>query len=114
VSGTRTTSPGHQHATGGRSGKAGYLARRREYREQFASIDRPGFDESSSPTATAWSSPHRQPAASGGHRQADGVMAIWTVADGKVTALREADAPAGLAGFAVAALTQRERREIVR
>lgn len=41
-------------------------------------------------------------------------MAIWTVADGKVTALREADAPAGLAGFAVAALTQRERREIVR
>jgi hypothetical protein len=45
------------HGNGATTDKAGYLARGREYREQFASIDRPQFDEllrstiaSSSPT----------------------------------------------------------------
>ena len=33
------------HGNGATSDKAGYLARGREYREQFASIDRPEFDE---------------------------------------------------------------------
>jgi hypothetical protein len=33
------------HANGATSDKAGYLARGREYREQYASIDRPEFDE---------------------------------------------------------------------
>jgi hypothetical protein len=33
------------HGNGATTDKAGYLARGREYREQFASIDRPEFDE---------------------------------------------------------------------
>jgi hypothetical protein len=33
------------HGNGVRSDKSGYLARGRGYREQFASIDRPEFDE---------------------------------------------------------------------
>jgi hypothetical protein len=33
------------HANGATTDKAGYLARGREYREQYASIDQPEFDE---------------------------------------------------------------------
>jgi hypothetical protein len=83
----------HQ-ANGGTTDKAGYLARGREYREQYASIDRPEFDElfavDDRVVAAYTLTLHRHDGAA--ERMA--VMAIWTVADGKVTALREVDAPA--------------------
>ena len=84
------------HANGARSDKAGYLARGREYREQFASIDRPEFDEllavGDRVVAAYTLNLHRQD----GSDERMAVMAIWTVAgDDKVTALREVDAPAG-------------------
>ena len=82
------------HANGATTDKAGYLARGREYREQFADIDRPEFDELFAVDArvvVAYTlTLHRRDGAT--ERMA--VMAIWTVADGKVTALREVDAPA--------------------
>jgi ketosteroid isomerase-like protein len=82
------------HANGVRSDKAGYLARGREYRDQFASIDRPEFDEllaAGDRMVVAYTlNLHRQD----GSDERMAVMAIWTVADGQVTALREVDAPA--------------------
>jgi ketosteroid isomerase-like protein len=79
---------------GATTDKAGYLARGREYREQFASIDRPEFDELfaiDDRVVVAYTLRlHRRDG--GTDRMA--VIAIWTVADGKVTALREVDAPA--------------------
>jgi ketosteroid isomerase-like protein len=81
------------HGNGGTTDKAGYLARGREYREQFESIDRPQFDELlavDDRVVVAYTlTLHRRDG--GSERMA--VMAIWTVADGKVTALREVDAP---------------------
>ena len=84
------------HANGARSDKAGYLARGREYREQYAGIDRPEFDEllavGDRVVAAYTLNLHRQD----GSDERMAVMAIWTVAgDDKVTALREVDAPAG-------------------
>jgi hypothetical protein len=77
------------------SDKAGYLARGREYREQYTSIDRPEFDElfeADGRVVAAYTlTLHRQDGAD--ERMA--VMAVWTVGDdGKVTELREVDAPA--------------------
>jgi hypothetical protein len=83
------------HANGGTTDKAGYLARGRDYREQFESIDRPEFDvllEVDDQVVTAYTlNLHRRD----GTTERMAVMAIWTVSDdGKVTSLREVDAPA--------------------
>ena len=82
------------HGNGARTDKAGYLARGREYREHYASIDRPQFDElfaTDDRVVVAYTlSLHRRD----GAVERTAVMAIWTVADGRVTALREVDAPA--------------------
>lgn len=82
------------HGNGATTDKEGYLARGREYREHYARIDRPEFDKLLSVddrVVVAYTlNLHRQDGSS--ERMA--VMAIWTVADGKVTALREVDAPA--------------------
>lgn len=82
------------HGNGATRDKAGYLARGREYREQFASIDRPQFDELfavDERVVVAYTlALHRRD----GTTERMAVMAIWTVVDGKVTALREVDAPA--------------------
>ena len=82
------------HGNGARSDKAGYLARGREYREQFASIDRPEFDELfavDDRVVVAYTlALHRRDEST--ERMA--VMAIWTVRDDEVAALREVDAPA--------------------
>jgi hypothetical protein len=43
------------HANGTTSDKAAYLARGREYRAAFSSIDRPSSTSSSPPATTAWS-----------------------------------------------------------
>jgi ketosteroid isomerase-like protein len=84
------------HANGTTSDKAAYLARGREYRAAFSSIDRPEFDEllaagDDRVVASYTLQLHRRDG--GTDRLA--VMAIWTLADGRVTALREVDAPAG-------------------
>jgi ketosteroid isomerase-like protein len=82
------------HGNGATTDKAGYLARGREYRAQYSSIDRPEFDEllavDDRVVAAYTLNLHRQDGSS--ERMA--VMAIWTVDDGKVTALREVDAAA--------------------
>jgi ketosteroid isomerase-like protein len=82
------------HGNGMKSDKAGYLARGREYREQYASIDRPEFDELfavDDRVVVAYTlGLHRRDEST--ERMA--VMAIWTVRDGKIAALREVDAPA--------------------
>ena len=82
------------HGNGATSDKAGYLTRGREYREQFESIDRPQFDELfavDDRVVVAYTlALHRRD----GSTERMAVMAIWTVVDGKVTALREVDAPA--------------------
>ncbi|HYY22494.1 MAG TPA: nuclear transport factor 2 family protein [Thermoleophilaceae bacterium] len=82
------------HGNGATTDKAGYLARGREYREQYASIDRPDFDElfaADDRVVVAYTlTLHRHD----GSVERMAVMAIWTVADGMVTALREVDAPA--------------------
>jgi hypothetical protein len=83
------------HANGATSDKAGYLARGRGYREQYVSIDRPDFDElfeADDRVVAAYTlALQRQDGAA--ERMA--VMAVWAVSDdGKVTALREVDAPA--------------------
>src|SRR5262245_4619554 len=82
------------HGNGATADKAGYLARGREYRDQYASIDRPEFDELfavDDRVVVAYTlNLHRQDGSS--ERMA--VMAIWTVDDDKVTALREVDATA--------------------
>jgi hypothetical protein len=82
------------HANGATADKAGYLARGREYREQYASIDRPEFDELfgvDDRVVVAYTLSLHRP---DGSTERMAVVAIWTVADGKVTALREVDAPA--------------------
>ena len=82
------------HANGARSDKAGYLARGREYRERYESIDRPQFDElfgAGDRVVAAYTlGLHRRD----GPDEKMAVLAVWTVGDGKVTALREVDAPA--------------------
>jgi ketosteroid isomerase-like protein len=82
------------HANGATTDKSGYLARGREYREQYARIDRPEFDELfavDDRVVVAYTLVlHRQ----NGSTERMAVMAIWTVRDGKVTELREVDAPA--------------------
>ncbi|MET0761675.1 MAG: nuclear transport factor 2 family protein [Thermoleophilaceae bacterium] len=83
------------HANGATADKAGYLARGREYREQYASIDQPEFDElfeADDRVIVAYTLHlHRRD----GSSESMAVMAVWTVSDdGKVTALREVDAPA--------------------
>jgi ketosteroid isomerase-like protein len=82
------------HGNGATSDKAGYLTRGREYRERFDSIDRPQFDELfavDDRVVVAYTlALHRRD----GSTERMAVMAIWTVVDGKVTALREVDAPA--------------------
>jgi SnoaL-like domain len=83
------------HANGAMTDKPGYLARSREYREQYASIDRPEFDElfeaDDRVIVADTLGLHRKDGSS--ERMA--VMAVWTVGDdGKVTALRDVDAPA--------------------
>jgi len=82
------------HGNGARTDKAGYLARGRAYRERYASIDRPDFDElftvDDRVVAAYTLRLHRHD----GSTERMAVMAIWTVADGRVTALREVDAPA--------------------
>jgi hypothetical protein len=82
------------HGNGATTDKAGYLARGREYRGQFASIDRPQFDELfaiDDRVVVAYTlTLHRRD----GSTERMAVMAIWTVVDGKITALREVDAPA--------------------
>jgi ketosteroid isomerase-like protein len=82
------------HGNGATTDKPGYLTRGREYREQFAGIDRPEFDELfaiDDRVVVAYTLRlHRRD----GETERMAVMAVWTVADGKVTALREVDAPA--------------------
>jgi ketosteroid isomerase-like protein len=83
------------HGNGVRTDKQGYLTRGREYREQLESIDRRQFDELFAVddrvvVAYTLNLHHRD-----GSQERMAVMAIWTVADGRVTALREVDAPAG-------------------
>jgi SnoaL-like domain len=83
------------HANGATSDKAGYLARGRHYREQYASISRPEFDElfeADDRVVAAYTlALHGQDGAD----ERTAVMAVWTISDdGKVTALREVDAPA--------------------
>jgi ketosteroid isomerase-like protein len=82
------------HGNGARTDKAGYLARGREYREQFASIDRPEFDELFAIDDRVVVAYTLRLQRRDGETERMAVMAIWTVADGKVTALREVDAPA--------------------
>jgi hypothetical protein len=69
------------------------LARGRDYRQQYAAIDRPEFDELfavDDRVVVAYTLRlHRQD----GSTELMAVMAIWTVSDGKVAALREVDAP---------------------
>ena len=81
------------HANGATTDKTGYLARGRDYRRQYAAIDRPEFDELfavDDRVVVAYTLRlHRQD----GSTELMAVMAIWTVADGKVAALREVDAP---------------------
>jgi hypothetical protein len=82
------------HGNGATTDKAGYLARGQEYREQFASIDRPQFDELfaiDDRVVVAYTLALQR---RDGSTERMAVMAIWTVVDGKVTALREVDAPA--------------------
>jgi ketosteroid isomerase-like protein len=83
------------HGNGAKTDKAGYLARGRDYRDQYASIDRPEFDELfavDDRVVVAYTlTLHRRD----GSTERMAVMAIWTVTDGKVSALREVDAPAG-------------------
>jgi ketosteroid isomerase-like protein len=82
------------HGNGATTDKTGYLARGREYREQYSSIDRPEFDElfavDDRVVAAYTLNLHRQD----GSSEHMAVMAIWTVDDGKITALREVDAAA--------------------
>jgi len=79
------------HANGGTTDKAGYLQRGHEYRESFESIDRPEFDELievENRVIVAYTlTLHPR----GGGEQRLAVMAIWTLDDGKVAALREVD-----------------------
>jgi ketosteroid isomerase-like protein len=82
------------HGNGATTDKAGYLARGREYREQFASIDRPEFDELLAIDDRVFVAYTLRLHRRDGGTERMAVMAIWTVADGKVTALREVDAPA--------------------
>ena len=82
------------HGNGGTTDKAGYLARGREYRERYESIDRPEFDElfaDGDRVVSAYTLTHHP---HGGATERMAVMAIWTVSDGKGTALREVDATA--------------------
>jgi len=82
------------HGNGATSDKTGYLARGREYRKQYASIDRPEFDElfavDDRVVVACTLGLHRHD----GSTERMAVIAIWTVDDGKVTELREVDAPA--------------------
>ena len=83
------------HANGAKSDKAGYIARGREYRAQFESIERPVFYElvelDGGRVLVAYTlTLHR----TDGDTQRMAVMAVWTLTNGKVTALREIDAPA--------------------
>jgi hypothetical protein len=81
------------HANGATTDKAGYLARGRDYRQQYAAIDRPEFDELfavDDRVVVAYTLRlHRQD----GSTELMAVMAIWTVSGDKVAALREVDAP---------------------
>ena len=72
------------------------LARGREYREQFAGItarSSTSFAVDDRVVVAYTLDLHRRD----GTAERMAVMAIWTVADGKVTALREVDAPRGIA-----------------
>ena len=82
------------HANGATTDKAGYLARGREYREQYASIDRPEFDELFAVDDRVVVAYTLQLHRHDGSVERMAVMAIWTVADDKVKELREVDAPA--------------------
>lgn len=79
-------------ANGTTTDKAGYLQRGREYRELFERIERPEFDELleiEDRVVVAYTlTPHRRD----GGVQRLAVMAIWTLRDGKIAALREVDA----------------------
>jgi hypothetical protein len=66
----------------------------REYREQFASIDRPQFDELFAVDDRVVVAYTLALHGRDGSIERMAVMAIWTVVDGKVTALREVDASA--------------------
>jgi ketosteroid isomerase-like protein len=83
------------HVNGVQTDKAGYLARGRDYRKRYATIDRPEFDElfaAGDRVVTAYTlTMHRRD----GSDERMAVLAIWTAADGKVQALREVDGPAG-------------------
>jgi hypothetical protein len=82
------------HGNGATTDKAGYLARGREYRGQYASIDRPEFDELFAVDNRVVGAYTLMLHRTDGSTERMAVMAIWTVADGKVAALREVDAPA--------------------
>jgi SnoaL-like domain len=83
------------HANGATSDKAGYLARGREYRDQYTSIDRPEFDELFEADGRVVAAYTLNLKREDGSSERMAVMAVWTVSDdGKVTALREVDAPA--------------------
>jgi hypothetical protein len=64
------------HANGVTADKATYLARGRSYRERYERIHRPAFEVLER----------------GGNTDRIAVMALWTIRDGKVAALREVDA----------------------
>ena len=82
------------HANGATTDRDGYLTRGREYRGQFESIDRPEFDELFSVDDRVVVAYTLNLHGRDGSTERMAVMAIWTVADGKVTELREVDAPA--------------------
>jgi ketosteroid isomerase-like protein len=82
------------HGNGATSDKAGYLARGREYRERFATIDRPEFDELFAVDDRVVVAYTLQLHRNDGGDERMAVMAIWTVRGGKVVELREVDAPA--------------------
>jgi ketosteroid isomerase-like protein len=79
-------------ANGQTADKAGYLRRGREYRESFERIDRPEFDELIEIDDRVLVAYTLNLQRRDGGEQRMAVMAIWTLRDGKVSALREVDA----------------------
>jgi hypothetical protein len=81
------------HANGVQADKATYLERGRSYRERYEHIERPDFDVlepvGDDRVLAAYTLALTE---SGGRTDRIAVMALWTIRDGKVAALREVDA----------------------
>jgi ketosteroid isomerase-like protein len=82
------------HANGVTADKATYLRRGQAYRERYVRIDRPTFDELVAVGADRVLAAYTlQLTEHGGQTDRVAVMALWTIRDGKVAALREVDGP---------------------